>query len=90
MSIDGRPAPRPKQSPAWPPAALALLVPCGFCWAEPGTSCTGAGQHYARYLRAYRRLCRRRHKRRYAEARIIPSSRGWCRWPVVAGLVLSA
>jgi len=55
MSIDGRPAPRPKQSPAWPPAALALLVPCGFCWAEPGTSCTGAGQHYARYLRAYRR-----------------------------------
>jgi hypothetical protein len=36
-------------------AALALLVPCGFCWAEPGTPCTDAGQHYARFLRIYRR-----------------------------------
>jgi hypothetical protein len=37
------------------PVALALLVNCGFCWAIPGTPCTEAGQHYARYLRAYRR-----------------------------------
>ncbi len=37
------------------PVALALLVNCGFCWAVPGTPCTDAGQHYARYLRAYRR-----------------------------------
>jgi hypothetical protein len=33
----------------------ALLVPCGFCWAEPATPCTDAGQHYARFLRMYRR-----------------------------------
>jgi hypothetical protein len=57
MPIDGRWAPRP---PASPPvavsfASLALLAPCGFCWAEPGTSCTESGQHYARYLRIYRR-----------------------------------
>jgi hypothetical protein len=36
-------------------AAVALLVPCGFCWAEPGTPCADAGQHYARFLRVYRR-----------------------------------
>jgi hypothetical protein len=36
-------------------ASLALLAPCGFCWAEPGTPCTDTGQHYARYLRIYRR-----------------------------------
>jgi hypothetical protein len=30
-------------------------VPCGFCWAEPGTPCTDVGQHYARFLRIYRR-----------------------------------
>jgi hypothetical protein len=33
----------------------ALLVPCGFCWAEPATPCTDVGQHYARFLRMYRR-----------------------------------
>lgn len=36
-------------------ASLALLAPCGFCWAEPGTPCADTGQHYARYLRIYRR-----------------------------------
>ncbi len=36
-------------------AALALLVWCGFCWAAPGTACTGQGHHLARYLRAFRR-----------------------------------
>jgi hypothetical protein len=55
MSIDGRWAPHPSPPRASRPAALALLGPCGFCWAEPGTPCTDAGQHYARYLRIYRR-----------------------------------
>ena len=55
MSIDGRWAPHPSPSRASRPAALALLAPCGFCWAEPGTTCTDDGQHYARYLRIYRR-----------------------------------
>jgi len=36
-------------------AVLALRVPCGFCWAPPGTTCAEEGQHLARYLRAYRR-----------------------------------
>ena len=36
-------------------AALALMVWCGFCWAAPGTDCTGQGQHLARYLRAHRK-----------------------------------
>jgi hypothetical protein len=40
---------------AIPPGTLALVVNCGFCWAVPGTACTDVGQHYARYLRAYRR-----------------------------------
>ena len=34
---------------------LVLRVPCGFCWAPPGTACAAEGQHLARYLRAYRR-----------------------------------
>jgi hypothetical protein len=57
MTIHGRWAPRPSTSPpvAVSFASLALLAPCGFCWAEPGTPCTDAGQHYARYLRIYRR-----------------------------------
>jgi hypothetical protein len=55
MSIDRRWAPHPAPPHTSPPAALALLAPCGFCWAEPGTTCTEAGQHYARYLRIYRR-----------------------------------
>jgi len=55
MSIDGRWAPHPSPPGTSCPAALALLAPCGFCWAEPGTPCTDAGQHYARYLRIYRR-----------------------------------
>lgn len=55
MSIDGRRMPRPAPAEPWRPAALALLAPCGFCWAKPGTSCTSTGQHYARYLRIYRR-----------------------------------
>jgi hypothetical protein len=55
MSIDGRWAPRPSAPVHQSAASLALLAPCGFCWAEPGTPCTDAGQHYARYLRIYRR-----------------------------------
>jgi hypothetical protein len=57
MTIDGRWAPRPPTSPpvAVSFASLALLAPCGFCWAEPGTPCSESGQHYARYLRIYRR-----------------------------------
>jgi hypothetical protein len=55
MSIDGRWAPHPSPPAKSCAAALALLVPCGFCWAEPGTPCTDAGQHYARFLRIYRR-----------------------------------
>jgi hypothetical protein len=52
MSIDGKRAPRPPLGRA---TTLALLVPCGFCWAEPATPCTDAGQHYARFLCIYRR-----------------------------------
>jgi hypothetical protein len=55
MSIDGRWAPHPLPPRTSRPGALALLAPCGFCWAEPGTTCTDDGQHYARYLRIYRR-----------------------------------
>jgi len=36
-------------------AGPALRVPCGFCWAPPGTACAREGQHLARYLRAYRK-----------------------------------
>ena len=55
MSIDGRWAPHPSPPAESCPAALAMLAPCGFCWAEPGTPCTDVGQHYARFLRIYRR-----------------------------------
>jgi hypothetical protein len=55
MSIGDRPAPRPPAPIPSRIASLALLAPCGFCWAEPGTPCTETGQHYARYLRIYRR-----------------------------------
>jgi hypothetical protein len=55
MSIDGRWAPRPPTPIHTPVASLALLAPCGFCWSDPGTPCTDTGQHYARYLRIYRR-----------------------------------
>jgi hypothetical protein len=34
----------------------ARTVWCAFCWADPGASCAALdGQHFARYLRAYRR-----------------------------------
>jgi hypothetical protein len=37
-------------------AALARTVWCVFCWAGPGKTCHAPeGQHFARYLRAYRR-----------------------------------
>jgi hypothetical protein len=55
MSIDGRWAPRPPTPIQARVVSLVLLAPCGFCWAEPGTPCTDTGQHYARYLRIYRR-----------------------------------
>jgi hypothetical protein len=55
MSIDGRWAPRPLAPTVRSAVSIALLAPCGFCWAEPGTPCIEAGQHYARYLRVYRR-----------------------------------
>jgi hypothetical protein len=35
--------------------AAALMVPCGFCWAVPGTVCGIDGLHLARFVRAYRR-----------------------------------
>ena len=35
--------------------ARAVRVPCGFCWAPPGTPCAPEGLHLARYLRAYPR-----------------------------------
>jgi hypothetical protein len=55
MSIDGRWAPHSPPPGPSAPATLALLAPCGFCWAEPGTPCADLGQHYARFLRIYRR-----------------------------------
>jgi len=51
----GEPARQPTEPKTWTFAAIALLAPCGFCWAVPNTACTDVGQHYARYLRAYRR-----------------------------------
>jgi transposase len=38
----------------------------------------------------YRMLCRRRHRVRYAETRIMPSSRAACRLQVVAGVKIPA
>ena len=55
MSIDGRWTPHSPPQGTSRLSALALLAPCGFCWAEPGTPCTEVGQHYARFLRIYRR-----------------------------------
>src|SRR5450755_4374361 len=43
-----------------------------------------------RELTRYRHLCRCRHDCRYAEDRIMPGSRGWCRWRVVASREFSA
>jgi hypothetical protein len=43
-----------------------------------------------RDLARYRTLCRCRHKARYAEARIMPGSRGRCRRRVVASRECSA
>jgi hypothetical protein len=34
---------------------LALMLPCGFCWSKRFAPCTPEGQHYERYVRAYRR-----------------------------------
>jgi hypothetical protein len=55
MSSGGRWAPNPPAPRGSRLASLALLAPCGFCWAKPGTTCSDDGQHYARYLRIYRR-----------------------------------
>jgi hypothetical protein len=35
--------------------AAALMVPCGFCWANPGSACGEEGLHLARFVPAYRR-----------------------------------
>jgi transposase len=43
-----------------------------------------------REITRYRRLCRCRHRRRYAETRIMPSSRAACRLQVVAGVKIPA
>jgi hypothetical protein len=51
----GDSAPDSPPSKSWSLATIALVVPCGFCWAAPGAPCAIARQHYARYLRAYRR-----------------------------------
>jgi len=41
---------------------------------------------FIRYITGYRMLCRCRHSIRYAEARIMPSSRAACRPWVAAGV----
>jgi hypothetical protein len=33
---------------------IALMLPCIFCWCFMGTACTEEGQHFERYLTAYR------------------------------------
>src|SRR6266481_5527018 len=43
-----------------------------------------------REITRYRHLCRHRHRRRYAEVRIMPSSRAACRLQVVAGVKIPA
>jgi hypothetical protein len=44
-----------QQDDPWLARTLAMMVPCGFCWAEHNKACTSEGQHLERYLRAYRR-----------------------------------
>ena len=39
----------------WLAWTLAMMVPCGFCWAEANKACASEGQHFERYLRACRR-----------------------------------
>ena len=47
-------------------------------------------QRQLRDLTRYRHLCRHRHSIRYAEIRIMPSSRAACRLQVVAGVKIPA
>jgi hypothetical protein len=55
------------------------MAPCGFCWAEPGTTCTDDGQHYARHrVGQDEHFCRRTsHNRRDRDA---PFTTGFMRY----------
>jgi len=68
-------------------ARLAELFECGLL---RGSYIPPAEQKEVRDLTRYRRLCRHRHRRRYAEARIMPGSRPVCGWRVVPGRETSA
>jgi len=68
-------------------ARLAGLLECGLLH---GSFIPSAEQKQVRDLTRYRMLCRCRHSIRYAEARIMPSSRARCRPRVVAAVKTSA
>ena len=64
-------------------ARLAELLQCGLL---RGSYIPPAELKEVRDLTRYRMLCRCRHRCRYAETRIMPSSRAACRPRVVAGV----
>ena len=66
---------------------IAELLECGLL---RGSYIPSAEQKEMRDLTRYRHLCRCRHRVRYAEARIMPSSRARCRPRVVAAVKTSA
>ena len=68
-------------------ARLAELLECGLLH---GSFIPSAEQKQVRDLTRYRMLCRHRHRIRYAEIRIMPSSRAVCRLQVVAGVKIPA
>ena len=68
-------------------ARLAELFECGLL---RGSYIPPAELKEVRDLTRYRMLCRCRHSIRYAETRIMPSSRAVCRLRVVAGVKIPA
>jgi transposase len=68
-------------------ARLAELSECGLL---RGSYIPAPELKEVRDLTRYRHLCRHRHSMRYAEARIMPSSRARCRPRVVAAVKTSA
>ena len=68
-------------------ARLAELFECGLL---RGSYLPAPELKEVRDLTRYRALCRHRHRIRYAEARIMPSSQAACRRRVVAGVKTSA